>query len=81
VERRVRVAQGDGGDVDVGCLRQRLVVSAGVGHDQQAGLPEGGLDLVGEGTGGEAAVERCGAGGRCELQHGSLERKRLRIRD
>lgn len=76
-ERRVSVAQGDGGDVDVGGLRQWLVVGTGIGDNQEAGLPEGRLDLIGEGPGGEAAVERCGAGSRSELQHSSLKRKKL----
>ena len=54
---RVNVAQGDGGDVDVGSLSQWLVVSTGVSDNQEAGLPEGCLDLIGEGSRGEAAVE------------------------
>ena len=58
---RVGVAERDAGDVDVGGLSQGLVVGTGVRHDQEAGLPEGSLDLIG------------GAGGRGELQHGSLE--------
>ena len=56
----VGVAQGNGGDVDVGRLSQGLMVSTGVGDDQKAGLPEGSLNLIGEGTRGEAA----GKGGR-----------------
>ena len=70
---RVGVAERDAGDVDVGGLSQGLVVGTGVRHDQEAGLPEGRLDLIGECSGGEAAVEGGGAGGRGELQHGSLE--------
>ena len=30
-------------------------MAPGVGDEEQPGLPEGGLDLVGEGAGGEAA--------------------------
>lgn len=62
-ERGVGVAEGDGGDVDVRGLSQRLVVGTGVCDDQEAGLPEGCLDLIGEGTGGESAGEGGGAGG------------------
>lgn len=69
---RVGVAQSNGGDVDVGGFSQRLMVSTGVGHDQETGLSEGSLDLIGEGTGGEATMEGGGTGGRGELQHGSL---------
>lgn len=55
------------------------MVSAGIGHDQEAGLPESCLDLIGEGTGGEAAVERGGTGGRGKLQHSSLKWKERSI--
>ena len=72
-EGRVRVAQGNDGDVDVGGLGHRLVVGAGVGHDQDAGLAEGGLDLVGEGTGGVAPGDGGGAGVAGELQDGTLQ--------
>merc|ERR1719187_1083264 len=71
-QRGVGVAQGDGGDVDVGRLGQGLVVGTRVGDDQEAGLPERRLDLIGEGAGGEAAVEGGGTGGGGELQHGPL---------
>ena len=69
---RVSVAQSNGRDVDIGGLSERLVVGPGIRHDQEAGLPEGSLDLIGEGTGGEAAVERCCTGSRSKLQHSSL---------
>lgn len=58
---RVGVAQGDGGDVDVGGLGQGLVIGTGVGDDQKTRLPEGGLDLIGEGPGGEATSKGGGA--------------------
>ena len=51
----VGVAEGDDGDVHVGRLLDRLVVGAGVGHNQQARLLKPLLDLVGEGA--------CGARG------------------
>jgi len=69
---RVGVAKRNAGDVDVGRLSQRLVVGTGVRHDQEAGLPEGGLDLIGECSWGEATVEGGGASGGGELQHSSL---------
>ena len=49
------------------------MVSTRVGHKQEAGLSESCLDLIGEGTRGEAAVEGGGTGGRGELQHSSLK--------
>ena len=51
----VNVAEGDDGDVGVAALSDGLVVRPGVADDQQAGLTEGGLDLVGEGSRGEPA--------------------------
>ena len=55
---RVDVAEGDDGDVGVAGLGDGLVVTPGVGDQQQARLPEGRLDLVSEGAGGEAAGDR-----------------------
>ena len=52
---RVNVAEGDDGDVGVASLGDGLMVRAGVADHQQAGLTEGGLDLIGEGSGGEPA--------------------------
>lgn len=52
------------------------MVGARVRHDQEAGLPEGRLDLIGERAGSEASVEGGGSGGRGKLQHGPLHRKR-----
>ena len=49
----VNVAEGDDGNVGVAALSDGLVVGPGVAGHQQAGLAEGGLDLVGEGAGGE----------------------------
>lgn len=71
----VSVAQGNGGDVDVGSLGQWLMVSTGVGHNQKARLPESCLDLIGECTRGESTVEGGGTGGRGKLQHCSLKWK------
>ncbi len=49
-QRRVGVAERDGGDVDVRRLADGLVVGARVRQDQQPRLLERLLDLVGEGT-------------------------------
>merc|ERR1719192_575863 len=50
---RVNIAEGDDGDVGVAALSDGLVVCPGVADHQQTWLSEGGLDLIGEGTGGE----------------------------
>lgn len=55
LERRVSIAEGDDGNVDKASLIKSLVVSAGVGDDEDTGLRELSLDLVGERTGDEAA--------------------------
>ena len=44
---RVHVGEGDHRDVGVRALGHRLVVGARVGHDEQAGLAEGGLQVDG----------------------------------
>ena len=36
-------------------LTMRLLLKPGVGDEEKPGLPEGSLDLVSEGSGGEAA--------------------------
>ena len=54
---RVNVAEGDDGDVGVAALSDGLVIGPGVADDQQPGLAEGGLDLIGEGSGGEASSD------------------------
>lgn len=68
----VSVGEGDDGDVDVGSLLDGLGVGAGVGDDDQTGLLEGAGDVVGEGTGGEAAGDGGGARVRGELEDGTL---------
>ena len=47
---RVDVGEGDDGDVGVRALGHGLVVSAGIGDNQQPGLAESSLDLIGEGS-------------------------------
>lgn len=54
-EGGVGVAEGNDGDVHVGRLTDGLVVNAGVGDDDEARLLVRPGDLVGEGSGGEAA--------------------------
>lgn len=58
----VGVAEGDGWDVHVSGLLDGLVVCAGVSHNQQAGLLEVLLDLVGEGTCATGSLPRSSAG-------------------
>lgn len=80
-EGRVGVAESNGGDVDIGRLSQRLVISTGVRDDQKPGLPEGSLDLIGEGTRSEATSKGGGAGGRGELQHCPLQKSEKKTQD
>ena len=49
-----------------------LVIRAGISQDQQAGLLEGVLDLVSEGTRGVAASDRLAASVLSELEHRAL---------
>ena len=56
----------------VGRLIEGLVVSPGIGDHQKPRLPEGGLDLVSEGSRSEAASDRSGSSGSSKLQHSSL---------
>eukprot|EP00960_Hanusia_phi_P024953 733969-Hanusia_phi.AAC.1 len=71
-ERRVRVTESDGGDVHEGGLVKGLRVRARVGDDEEAGLLELLLDLVGEGTGSVATSHVVGAGVLTELEHRTL---------
>ena len=50
----VGVAEGNDGDVHVGCLPDGLSVGSRVCNDNEAGLLERARDIVGEGAGGEA---------------------------
>lgn len=70
----VSVAQGNGRDVDIRSLSQRLMISTGVGHNQETRLPESCLNLIGECTWGEPTVEGGGAGSRGKLQHCPLQK-------
>mmetsp|Transcript_24000 Transcript_24000/g.46766 ORF Transcript_24000/g.46766 Transcript_24000/m.46766 type:complete len:331 (-) Transcript_24000:64-1056(-) len=72
LKRRVGVAKSDGRDVGVSSLLDRLVVGARVGQQQQPRLHELVRDLVGEGTGGEAAGDGRRAGVLAVLEDGAL---------
>ena len=69
---RVRVAQGNHGDIGVAGLLDALRVNAGVSHDQQTGLLEALGDVIGEGTGGEATRNALRASVLRVLQDGTL---------
>lgn len=77
---RISIAQGNGGDVDIGSLSQWLMVSTGISHNQEAGLPESCLDLISECTRGESTVERGGTGSGGKLQHSPLKWKENQLR-
>ena len=49
-ERSIGIADGNHGDIDIGCLTNRLVIHSWVGDDDETGLSEGTSDVVGEGT-------------------------------
>jgi hypothetical protein len=50
LERRVRVAERNDGDVDVRCFLDCLGVGAGIGDDDETGFTESTGDVVGEGS-------------------------------
>lgn len=69
----VGVAESNGGNVDIWCLSQWLMVSSGVSHNQKPWLPESCLDLIGECAWGEPTVEGCGTSGSSKFQNSSLQ--------
>eukprot|EP00298_Acanthocystis_sp_HF-20_P003818 c14162_g1_i1.p2 GENE.c14162_g1_i1~~c14162_g1_i1.p2 ORF type:complete len:288 (+),score=-90.85 c14162_g1_i1:21-884(+) len=71
-QRRVGVAESDGGNVTIGRLLDGLVVGAGVSQDQQTRLHELLGDLIGQGTGGPAGSNGVSTGVLSELQHSAL---------
>lgn len=73
-QRGVGVAQGDGGDVDVGRLCQRLVINPGVRNHQEPWLAESRLDLVCEGARGETPGNRSSPSGSSKLQNRTLQK-------
>lgn len=72
-QRWVCIAQSNGGNVDIRCLRQWLMVSSGVSHNQKSWLSESCLDLIGESTRGETTMESRSTSGSSKLQNSSLE--------
>eukprot|EP01084_Bolivina_argentea_P164314 285673_1 len=72
LQRRVGIAKGDHRDVDQAGLVKGLVIGTGIGDDEDTGLDELGVDLVGEGTGDEAAALVGGAGVLGVLEDGTL---------
>lgn len=49
-QRRVSVAKSDDGNVNIRSFRDGLMVESGIGNDQETGLSESCLDLIGERT-------------------------------
>jgi len=72
VERGVRVAKSDDGDVHVGGLDQCLVVDSGVADDDEAGLQELLGVVIGKGTGNPLTTKVVSAGGNTELKDSAL---------
>ena len=72
LERRVGVAEGDDGDVDVGCLADSLVVDARVRDDDDTRLLERARNVVRERAGREAASDRLCARVRRKLEDRTL---------
>lgn len=78
LERRVRVAEGDDGDVDVCRLLHSLVVGARVRDNDQTGLLEATGDVVGERAGREATADCLGAWrdfGKCSVKQKKKEKQ------
>lgn len=72
-QRGVGVAQSNGGDVDIRCLCQWLMISPGVRNNQESWLTESRLDLICEGTGGETSSNRRSPSSSSKLQNGTLQ--------
>ena len=70
--RRVGVAKGDDGDVDVASLLDSLGVGTRIRDDNQARLLERAGDVVGERTGGETTGNGLGACVRGKFEDGTL---------
>ena len=66
----VTVDQRHDGDVGIAGLGDGLVVGAGVGHQEQAGLTKNGLDLIGKGSGGEVAGDGADVAGKLQRRSG-----------
>lgn len=72
-QRGVGVAQSNGGDVDIRCLCQWLMISPGVRNNQEAWLTESCLDLICEGTRGETSSNRSSPSSCSKLQNSTLQ--------
>lgn len=72
-QRGIGVAQRNGGDVDIRCLCQRLMISPGVRNNQESWLTESRLDLICEGTRGETSSNRSSPSGSSKLQNSTLQ--------
>ena len=70
--RRVGIAEGNDGDVDIGGLLDSLGVGAGISDDDEAGFLEGARDVVGEVTGSETSCDGDGSSVCGELQNSAL---------
>lgn len=68
----VGVAESNSGDVSEGSFLDGLVIGPGVGKDEEAGLAEGSLELVGEGAGSVAAGNSMSTGVLSKLKDSCL---------
>lgn len=55
------------------------MVSTRIGHDQETGLSESSLNLIGEGSGSETTSEGGSARGRGELEYSSLKKNTIHM--
>lgn len=72
LQRSIGITEGDDWDVDVGSFTNSLVVNTGVGDDDETGLLERAGDVVGEGTGGEAACDGLSTDVGSEFEDGTV---------
>ena len=72
LEIRVSVGEGNNGDVHVPSFANSLVVSTGISDNEQTGLIEALLQLIGEGTGSMASNSGLATGIMSELEDTAL---------
>ena len=70
---RIDIGERNNGDVGVGSLGDRLMVTPRIGDEKEPWLPEGSLDLISEGARGEAA----GDGGAANVSVAKQQLKHL----